>query len=182
MTIFFTADTHFGDHRVLNISKRPFGSVAEMDAAMILRWNSVVASQVEVWHLGDFARTRKIAAVTLPVLNGRKHLIIGNNDPTEVLELDWASVQHYAETQVEGTRLVLCHYPFRTWNGMAQGTINLHGHSHGRLKPPAAVRCWCGRARLSADHVGRFDGGDGISADCREPHATSCASRHPKPK
>jgi calcineurin-like phosphoesterase family protein len=80
MTIFFTADTHFGDHRVLNISKRPFGSVAEMDAAMIARWNSVVASQDEVWHLGDFARTRKIAAVTLPVLNGRKHLIIGNVD------------------------------------------------------------------------------------------------------
>ena len=47
MTIFFTADTHFGDHRVLNISKRPFGSVAEMDAAMIARWNSVVASEDE---------------------------------------------------------------------------------------------------------------------------------------
>ena len=136
MTIFFTADTHFADHGVLNISKRPFGSVAEMDAAMIARWNSVVASEDEVWHLGDFARTRKIAAVTLPVLNGRKHLIIGNNDPTEVLKLDWASVQHYAETQVEGVRLVLCHYPSRTWNGMAQGTINLHGHSHGRLKQP----------------------------------------------
>jgi calcineurin-like phosphoesterase family protein len=32
MTVFFTADTHFGDHRVLNISKRPFSSVDEMDA------------------------------------------------------------------------------------------------------------------------------------------------------
>jgi calcineurin-like phosphoesterase family protein len=94
-----------------------------------------VASQDEVWHLGDFARTTKVTTVTLPVLNGRKHLIIGNNDLTEVLKLDWASVQHYAELQVEGIRLVLCHYPFRTWNGMAKGTINLHGHSHGRLKP-----------------------------------------------
>ena len=77
----------------------------------------------------------KIAAVTLPVLNGRKHLIVGNNNPKEVLKFYWASVQHYAETEAEGIRLVLCHYPFRTWNGMAQGTINLHGHSHGRLKP-----------------------------------------------
>jgi calcineurin-like phosphoesterase family protein len=135
MTVFFTADTHFGDHRVLNISKRPFKTVIEMDAAMIARWNSAVASEDEVWHLGDFARSGKIAAVTLPVLNGRKHLIVGNNDPEEVLKFDWASVQHYAETEVEGIRLVLCHYPFRTWNGMAQGTINLHGHSHGRLKP-----------------------------------------------
>jgi calcineurin-like phosphoesterase family protein len=135
MAVFFTADTHFGDHRVLNISKRPFGSVGEMDAAMIARWNSVVASEDEVWHLGDFARTSKMAAAILPVLNGRKHLIIGNNDPTEVLKLDWISVQHYAEITVKGIHLVLCHYPFRTWNGMGRRAINLHGHSHGGLKP-----------------------------------------------
>jgi len=30
---------------------------------------------------------------------------------------------------------VLCHYAFRTWNGMSKGALNLHGHSHGRLKP-----------------------------------------------
>ena len=36
---------------------------------------------------------------------------------------------------MEGKRLVLCHYAFRTWNRMGQGVINLHGHSHGRLKP-----------------------------------------------
>src|SRR5436190_19200657 len=30
-----------------------------MDAAMIARWNSVVASEDEVWHLGDFARERQ---------------------------------------------------------------------------------------------------------------------------
>ena len=102
---------------------------------MIARWNSVVASQDEVWHLGDFARTRKIAAIILPVLNGRKHLIIGNNDPTEVLKLDWISVQHYAEITVKGVHLVLCHYPFRTWRGIGKGWVNLHGHCHGRLKP-----------------------------------------------
>ncbi len=31
--------------------------------------------------------------------------------------------------------LVLCHYPFRSWRGMAKGWVNLHGHSHGRMKP-----------------------------------------------
>ena len=44
-------------------------------------------------------------------------------------------MQHYAELTVEGTALVLCHYPFRTWNKMGRGVVNLHGHSHGRLKP-----------------------------------------------
>lgn len=31
MTTYFTSDTHFGDHRVLNLYPRPYGSTAEMD-------------------------------------------------------------------------------------------------------------------------------------------------------
>jgi calcineurin-like phosphoesterase family protein len=135
MAVFFTADTHFGDHRVLNISKRPFRSVDEMDATMTERWNAVVGANDEVWHLGDFARTANITARVLPVLNGRKHLVIGNNDAPAVLTLNWMSVQLYAEITLDRIPLVLCHYPFRTWNGMGKGAINLHGHSHGRLKP-----------------------------------------------
>ncbi len=135
MAVFFTSDSHFGDHRVLNLYPRPFASVAEMDAAMIANWNAVVGEDDEVWHLGDFARTAKQAAELLPRLNGRKHLVLGNNDPSAVANLRWASVSPYAETEVDGVSLVLCHYPFRSWNGMHRGAVNLHGHSHGRLKP-----------------------------------------------
>jgi calcineurin-like phosphoesterase family protein len=46
----------------------------------------------------------------------------------------WRSVQPYAELQVDGKKLVLCHYPFRSWRDMGKGSVNLHGHSHGRLK------------------------------------------------
>ena len=134
MAVFFTSDTHFGDHRVLNLYPRPFGSVAEMDAAMVANWNAVVGEDDEVWHLGDFARTAKQAGALLPRLNGRKHLVLGNNDPAAVASLGWASVSSYAEIEVDGVSLVLCHYPFRSWNGMHRGAVNLHGHSHGRLK------------------------------------------------
>jgi calcineurin-like phosphoesterase family protein len=44
-------------------------------------------------------------------------------------------VQPYAEIAADGVSLVLCHYPFRSWRGMGKGWVNLHGHSHGRLKP-----------------------------------------------
>ena len=135
MAVFFTSDTHFGDHRVLNLYPRPFGSVAEMDAALVERWNAVVGCEDEVWHLGDFARTARLAAEILPRLNGRKHPTAGNNDPAPELAHGWASVAPYAELQLDGVELVLCHYPFRSWNRMHKGAVNLHGHSHGRLKP-----------------------------------------------
>ena len=136
MTIFFTSDTHFGDHRTINIHRRPFGSVAEMDAALVEGWNSIVADEDEVWHLGDFARSRAAAALVLPQLKGRKHLLRGNNDPEDVLSLsEWQTVRDYAELRFEGRLLVLCHYPFRSWNKQHRKALNLHGHAHGRLKP-----------------------------------------------
>ena len=138
MAVFFTSDTHFGDPRALRIDRRPFKSLGEHDAAVVERWNEVVAPGDEVWHLGDFAlhATPERIAELLASLNGRMHLIIGNNDDRATIEQPaWASVQHYAEMALDGINLVLCHYPFRTWNKMGRGVVNLHGHSHGKLKP-----------------------------------------------
>lgn len=136
MALFFTADTHFGDHRTLNIHRRPFGTVAEMDEALVTGWNAVVTPEDVVWHLGDVARRPADVATLLSRLNGAKHLIRGNNDPAATGEAPgWASVGDYAELTEADHRLVLCHYPFRSWNGQHRRAINLHGHSHGRLKP-----------------------------------------------
>lgn len=138
--IFFTGDTHFHHAGAIGFYRRPFASVAAMDATLLQRWNDTVGPRDEVWHLGDFALRLKpeTAAALLHQLHGRKHLVVGNNDPPEVCALSgWASVQRYAEIVVANTRLVLCHYPFRTWNGIGRGAMNLHGHSHGQLKPLA---------------------------------------------
>lgn len=136
MAIYFTSDTHFGDHRTLNIHQRPFGSVPEMDALLAANWNDVVSPNDEVWHLGDFARSAAAVPKLLSSLNGRKHLVRGNNDPPATLAMDgWASVQDYRELLLDSRLLILCHYPFRSWNGQHRKSINLHGHSHGRLKP-----------------------------------------------
>lgn len=138
MAVFFTSDTHFGHDAMLGLYRRPFASVAEMDEALIARWNAVVGPGDRVWHLGDVAVGRKhdqVAAI-LDRLAGEKHLVTGNNDKPAVTEQPhWASRQPYVEIAEGGTPLVLCHYPFRSWNGMQKGTLNLHGHSHGRMKP-----------------------------------------------
>jgi calcineurin-like phosphoesterase family protein len=136
--IYFTSDTHFGDARVLRIDRRPFANMVEHDAALIKTWNDTIGPDDEVWHLGDVmsSRSTEDAELLLSRLNGRKHLAIGNNDPVPVTQAAaWASVQHYAEIRLGDQLLVLCHYAFRTWNQMSKKSINLHGHSHGRLKP-----------------------------------------------
>jgi calcineurin-like phosphoesterase family protein len=137
MTVFFTSDTHFRDARVMRVDRRPFATVADHDAGLIRFWNETVQDEDQVWHLGDFARgTVEQVAELLSRLNGEKHLIIGNNDDEATIKAHgWSSVQHYKELLVEDQLLILCHYPFRTWNKMGRKSIDFHGHSHAKLKP-----------------------------------------------
>jgi calcineurin-like phosphoesterase family protein len=107
-----------------------------MDAELVRRWNAVVQPADEVWHLGDFARTKARAREVLAQLNGTKHLIAGNNDVEPEPADGWESVAPYAEIERDGRFLVLCHYPFRSWNRQYKGALDLHGHAHGRLKRP----------------------------------------------
>jgi calcineurin-like phosphoesterase family protein len=172
MAIFFTSDTHFGDPYVIVRSRRPFASVRDMNEAMTARWNEVVGSDDDVWHLGDFAGKMAEAAIArlFGALVGRKHLIIGNNDSEATLRLPgWASVQHYAEIDADRKRAVLCHYPFRTWNGIYKGAWNLHGHSHGQLKKmtrqaDVGVDVWDFRPVTMAQISGRRAGARRIAA------------------
>jgi calcineurin-like phosphoesterase family protein len=98
----------------------------------------VVGTGDTVFHLGDFAVRQPAARVAglLALLAGEKHLIRGNNDGGATIGAPgWASVETYAELEEGGVRLVLCHYPLRSWHRMTRGALNLHGHSHGRLAP-----------------------------------------------
>ncbi len=136
--MFFTADTHFGHGGARGLYRRPFDTTAAMDRAMIERWNAIVGPDDEVWHLGDVAlglNPDRIASL-LATLHGRKHLVRGNNDTDAVSALDhWRSVHDLVRLEHDGVRMTLCHYALRTWPDQARGGLNLHGHSHGRLKP-----------------------------------------------
>jgi len=76
--IYFTSDTHFGSERTLELSKRPFKSVEEMDMVMIQRWNDTVHPNDEIYHLGDFGNMEY-----LKYLNGYKGFINGNYERDE---------------------------------------------------------------------------------------------------
>ena len=135
--IYFTSDTHFHHAKVIDYCNRPFANVDEMNEALIKNWNDRVKRWDIVYHLGDFCfgNKQKIKEV-LDRLNGNIFLIEGNHDrnlSTEIKQrFGW--IKPYYELKHEGQHLVLCHYPFASWNGSHHGWIHLHGHSHGSTK------------------------------------------------
>ncbi|MGN0888723.1 MAG: hypothetical protein ACI4UY_07570 [Kiritimatiellia bacterium] len=39
---FFTSDQHFGHFNIIRLCSRPFGTVEEMDEALLSKWNAKV--------------------------------------------------------------------------------------------------------------------------------------------
>jgi len=141
---FITADTHYGHGNVIRYSGRPFANAEEMDEALIRAWNDKVPENGTVYHLGDvsFYRDRKKTIEILRRLNGTKRLIKGNHD--KKLHGDVAACFEWVKDYYEArgpnkVKVIMCHYPFLTWNGSHRETWSLHGHCHGSLNPPSPV-------------------------------------------
>ncbi len=136
--IWFTSDTHFGHPGILFM--RAWDDVSAMDEALIANWNSVVGERDHVFHLGDFSFHRPESTLEIMGgLKGIKYLIRGNHDRNNLnaacLSMFTGGVEHYHEITFGSQLIVLCHFPFRSWNGMHHDSWNLHGHSHGSMIP-----------------------------------------------
>lgn len=160
MTIWFVSDTHFWHKHIIRYCKRPVwdeekqdyvDDVEKMNKWLIARWNSKIKPDDQVWHLGDFAfcGTEKFKEI-LSQLNGRLNWVIGNHD-YGLAGKDWVksqfeSIQHYkflranipyeddeGNPQQYTQPIVLSHFPILSWDGMAHGSWQLHGHCHGSI-------------------------------------------------
>jgi calcineurin-like phosphoesterase family protein len=134
--IHFTADSHFGHMFALANRRRPFESLEAMDEHPVARWNATVAPDDEVFHLGDVAHAGHAAlADLLGRLNGRLHLVLGNNDERRVMEATgrFASISEMREMAIGEQRSFLCHYPLREWPNAWRGAWRLYGHVHGKF-------------------------------------------------
>lgn len=154
--IWFTSDTHFKSERTLQLSKRPFDSVMEMDNTIINNWNSLIDKNDTVYHLGDFGKYDYIKE-----LNGTVILICGNYEITDIigkfnsncekfkdtlLKLGFRDVKikgydynfdYYSEWISENDKkwsLNMSHKPSELPNVFALNQFNLFGHIHGLQK------------------------------------------------
>ena len=140
--IFYTSDTHFSSERALNLSKRPFNNIQEMDWKLIENWNKIIHINDTVYHLGDFG-----SLWPLQYLNGKIILILGNyekkiikENPNIYNELKNNFYKIYEEPIIINNKYILCHEPLDGLYLYNKEKINnknifvLFGHIHGRQK------------------------------------------------
>lgn len=151
MATYFTADTHFGHANILRYqaTTRPFRDVNHMHEALIANWNNVVKPADTVYHLGDFGFGPAVR-LARKRLNGKIRLILGNHDKFGLEDAGiFESIDNLKLIDLDGQRIVLCHYAMRTWQFQSKGAWQLYGHSHGNLADDltalscdVGVDCW----------------------------------------
>ena len=166
MNTFFIADTHFGHAHIIELCKRPFATVEEMNDCLVDNSNALVGPRDLVYNEADFSFSKP--GPYLDQLNGQIFLITCNHDRkrlNEAAKRRFAAVTPFAEVTVNNQEITLCHYALRVWNKSHHGTWHLYGHSHGSLAddPHAlildvGVDCWWWRSWEPATTKARSTG------------------------
>lgn len=136
MSIFVTADMHFGEDR-LTIMGRPFSSTEKMEEEIISKHNSLVSKKDTIVIVGDICYKNTPEKISLlKKLNGRKVLIRGNHD--EVFSL--SDLNHFFDSIIPdgdgmeitagGIPCYITHYPTRG----RKDRFNIVGHCHAAWK------------------------------------------------
>lgn len=142
--IWFTADEHYGHANIIRFQKRPFNDLFHMHMAMQVRFNSKVRPTDTTYHIGDFSLEsdpRLVEVKYIQHLNGTHHFIMGSHDRwLRQLEKRHSEINippyrfpYLIEKMFDKTYIVLCHYAMLKWPRSHHGSLQLFGHSHGRL-------------------------------------------------
>lgn len=133
--VWYTSDTHFMHSNILGFCKRPWDGTHAMNKGLVERWNQCVKPWDTVYHLGDFSfhgRSEEPLLNIFNMLNGKKHLLIGNHDDRPVLFLPWESVQMRLRRETRLGFINMEHYPQQNMN---PDELYLHGHIHTLEQP-----------------------------------------------
>lgn len=161
--VWVTADTHFGHAEALRLFARPFADAKAMDDALIDRINARVGRRDTLLHLGDFTGPMpwkgKDGKASVAIARGlrsrlrcrRIELVRGNHDPDRrsfrALFDGVHDILTFRGWPGGDARVVCCHYPLRSWQGMRNGALHLYGHAHGAAPEEGrscdvGIDCW----------------------------------------
>jgi len=148
--IWFTSDTHYNHRNIIKSLTtwqrtsgcRDFDSLQEMNDTIVNNINSVVGEDDVLYHLGDwsFGSAQTIGEFRERINCKEIHLILGNHDREFTKNVDvhnhFSSVSYYRELWLDEiqTKIIMSHYPMKSWNGSMYGNWMLFGHTHGNLE------------------------------------------------
>ena len=140
--IFYVSDMHLGRNHPLLL--RGFATIEEMTNTLITNWNNKVLPTDTVYIIGDIADNHHDDIEQyISVLNGKKHLIVGNQDrrrftamPEDKKRKLFKSISFYNEIYDNDRLAVLCHYPLMDWLHSKKGAYMIHGHTHAAKTMP----------------------------------------------
>lgn len=137
----FTSDFHFCHDREFVWQARGYGSIDEMNADLIAKFNSKVKPTDNVYILGDLIlNNNKVGLECIKQLNGKLHIICGNHD-TNVRRLAYTKCKNVIEVvdakylKIKKQMFFLSHFPTLCGNNdegkpLESKIINICGHAH----------------------------------------------------
>ena len=134
----YISDLHLGHRNIIRYDNRPFDSVEEMEESIKALWNEAVKDTDTTCILGDvcWSTNYDVWERVLNELNGKKIIIKGNHDHTNILNKlkqngvieDWA---HQMIVSDNGRHVVLNHSPMPFFvNQHKDNWYHLYGHTH----------------------------------------------------
>lgn len=156
MTIWFTADTHFGHANIISFCDRPYETVQEMNWMIAKNFNELIQPDDTLYHLGDVAMGNLRSSLpVMQTINGHKILVPGNHDRV-FSQNTVAYRERFRDEYLQGfdeiadeyvvfdDTFALCHFPFDgdSHDGNRfdklrpedDGRYLLHGHVHSKWK------------------------------------------------
>ncbi len=135
MTIWFTADTHFGCEKLVENTRPEFSSIEEHDANLINQINLTVERNDTLVIVGDWCK-EKPGKYRQQLKKGiHTMFILGNHDKeAKIRRVFGGNVWHNRMIKVGSEKIWCCHYPTAFWDKCFLGVPHLYGHIHNSLE------------------------------------------------
>lgn len=142
--VFFTSDHHFYHKKLMENTRPLFKTVEEMNEQLIVNWNKKITCLDVVFVLGDLfwvtsGVTKENMQKIISALHYKElHFIMGNHDDKKWIKHlapFFKTISDLQFIKVDGQKIMVSHYPMRSWRADEHDSYNLHGHTHGLMKP-----------------------------------------------
>jgi len=130
--IWASADLHLGHRAAIDMCRRPFKDINEMNKVLIGNINSMVSKRDTLYLLGDvsYRIPTSEADELISQINGKKILLLGNHDKRNYDPRLFEDIRDFIEIGHNGVRVSMMHYPMMSWPKSHYGSVHLHGHIH----------------------------------------------------